>query len=265
MVTGAPRLSVPHNPALCAAITMSATITIQTRRGPFEVPTVWCGTHLAVHRVVKRDSDTDALTLSTAPARWAITHTATGLSASATFAGAKRRAVALAKLWDDAFADITASGTAKGWRWAQAWARDLQIAQHETYAEPLGPRDLSPLEDLNRARTSADVERAVWRAMGYAPAPEPEASEQYPAPVTKRTAGAGAVRRNPDSGALELWWLPHGGNYPFGDAIALAGWYEVPALADVERWCLGSVAETPSGDRVEPDHPDAWPRLLGVM
>lgn len=243
---------------------MPAPITVQTRRGPFEVPTVWCGTHLAVHRPVRRD-DSDALTLSTAPARWTITHHPTGLSASATFEGAQRRAVALAKLWDGAFAEVTAAGNAKGWRWSQAWARDLQIAQHETYAEPLGPRELSPLQELERATGAADVERAVWRAMGYAPAPEPEASEQYPAPVTQRTNGAGAVRRNAETGALELWWLPQGGNYPFGDAIALAGWYEVPALADVERWCLGSVAETPSGDRVEPDHPDAWPRLLGAI
>lgn len=240
-------------------------ITVQTKRGPFEVPTVWRGAHLAVHRIIKRDSDSDALTLSTAPARWTITHLSTGLSACGTFNGAKQRAVALAKLWDGAFAEITASGTAKGWRWSQAWARDLQIAQYETFAAPLGPRELSPLEDLERASTAGDVERAVWRAMGYEPAPEPDASEQYPAPVTTQTSGAGAVRRNPDTGALELWWLPQGCNYPFGDAIALTGWYEVPALADVERWCLDSVAETPSGDRVEPDHPDAWPRLLGAI
>lgn len=211
------------------------------------------------------DAETGGITTSSAPAQWAISHVSTGLSACRTFEGAKSRAIALARLWDGAFAEITASGTAKGWRWSQAWARDLQIAQYETFAKPLGPRELSPLEDLKRASTAGDVERAVWRAMGYEPAPEPDASEQYPAPVTTQTSGAGAVRRNPDTGALEYWWLPRGGNYPFGDAIALAGWYEVPALADVERWCLGSVAETPSGDRVEPDHPDAWPRLLGAI
>lgn len=244
---------------------MPYTVTVTCASGPFDVPAVWRGAHLAVHRPVRRDDTTGALTLNTAPARWTITHLSTGLSASGTFNGAKQRAVALAKLWDGAFADITASGTAKGWQWAQAWARDLQIAQHETYSAPLGPRDLSPLGELNRARTAGDVERAVWRAMGYSPAPEPDASEQYPVPLTKRTDGAGAVRRNVETGALEIWWLPQGGNYPFGDAIALAGWYEVPALADIERWCLGSVAETPSGDRVEPDHPDAWPRLLGAI
>jgi hypothetical protein len=101
--------------------------------------------------------------------------------------------------------------------------------------------------------------------MGYEPAPEPDASKQFPAEVTIKTTGSGAIRRNPDSGELEFWWLPRGGNYSEPDAFALAGWYSVPSLGDVEDWCLDSVSETPCGDAVESDHPDAWPRLLGLI
>lgn len=133
----------------------SRTITVSCASGPFDVVTVWRGQHLAVHRPIIRDAETGARTTSSAPARWAISHVSTGLSACPMFHGAKLRAVALARLWDNAFAEITASGTAKGWRWAQAWARDLQIAQHETYAEPQGPRELTALAALESARTGA--------------------------------------------------------------------------------------------------------------
>jgi hypothetical protein len=203
--------------------------------------------------------------LITTPARWAITHKGTGYAACLTFRGAKNRAVKLARLWDSAFAAITDSGSAKGWPLARAWCRDLEIAQHETFREPNGPDGESPLAALESANSAADIESAVRRAMGYQPVPEDEAAEQYPAAITRQTTGAGAIRRNGDSGDLEFWWLPRGGNYPFADATALAGWYPVPAMADIEHWCLGSVAETPCGDSVEPDHPDSWPRLLGLV
>ena len=173
-----------------------------------------------------------------------------------------RAAVALAKLWDASFAAITEAGHAKGWPWGERFADDLRRA--EAGRELIGPRELTPLEQLDNAGTVAEVQTAVYRAMGYNPAPEPEASEQFPAAVTKKTTGADAIRRNPETCELELWWLPRGGNYSEGEAISLAGWYVVPSLADVEAWALDSLAETPCGDSVEPDHPDAWPRLLGI-
>ena len=240
---------------------MSATITIQTKSGPLEAATVWAGAHLAVHRPPSSKSPSGFIT---APATWAITHKATGYAACPTFRGAKNRAVKLARLWDAAFEPITVSGSAKGWPLSRQWLRDLEIAQHETFREPNGP-DASPLAELEAANSAADIEAAVRRAMGYQPVPADEAAAQYPADITRQKTGAGAVRRNGDSGELEYWWLPRGGNYPFGDAISLAGWYPVPALGDIESWCLGSLAETPCGDSVEPDHPDAWPSLLGLI
>lgn len=241
---------------------MPATITIQTRNnGAVAAATVWQGRHLAVHRPITGDGS-----FSTEPRHWAITHHPTGFSACVSFDGSKARAIAVAKLWDAAFAPITEAGNAHGWPLAQAWQRDLRIAQFESYAEPQGPAvPADPIAQLAAARSPQAIEKAVWAAMGYEAATDTEAAEQYPAEPTQRQAGAGAIRRNPDSGLLELCWLPQGGNYPFREATELAGWYEIPTLGDVESWCLGSTAETPCGDTVEPDHPDAWPRLLGLI
>lgn len=233
------------------------TLTIQTNNGPRDIAAVWQGQHLAVHKPLKDGAP------STAPRRWTVTHVSTGLAAWPTLDVAKPRAVELAKLWDAAFAPITAAGDAKGWQWAKRWADDVGRALRD---RPLiGPRELTPLEAFDSAGTAAECEAAVSRAMGYEPMDDSEASEQWPAELTRKQTGSGAVRRNPESGELEFWWLPQGGNYPDAEAVSLAGWYPVPYAGDVERWCLGSLAETPCGDRVEPDHPDAWPRLLGLI
>jgi hypothetical protein len=220
------------------------TITIQCRDSARTVPVVWAGDCLAVHRPIKNGAP------STAPRCWTLTHSPSGLAIVSSLTVAKNDAVALAKAWDSAAALIDPAKPS-AWRFLQAWKDDLQRVG---IVPVWGPRDFPESE---RA--------AVWRAMGYEPAADDEAAEQYPAEITRQTTGAGAVRRNAESGELEFWWLPRGGNYCDADAITLAGWYPVPCLADVEAWALDSVAETPCGDSVEPDHPDAWPRLLGVI
>ena len=239
---------------------MADTLTVQTPKGPRDIPTVWRGEHLAVHRPVRAESPTG---LSAESCLWRISHIGTGYGAARELRLPMRQAIALARLWDSSFAAITATGTAKGWPWGDRWADDLRRA--EGGRELIGPRELTPLEQLDTAGTAAEVQAAVYRAMGHSPAPEPDASEQFPAAITKKATGSGAVRRNPDSGELEFWWLPRGRNYTEADAFSLAGWYPVPSLGDVEAWALDSIAETPCGDSVEPDHPDAWPRLLGVV
>jgi hypothetical protein len=236
------------------------TIRVQTAKDSREIPAVWVGAHLAVHHPLDSKNPDG---LSKLPRWWSISHVGTGYLAGPSIDAAQRDVIALAKLWDSAFASVTAAGDARNWRWRDRWADDLGRIAH---GKPLvGPRDLTPLEELHSAGTARDVELAVRRAMGYQPIEEPEASQQFPAEITKRTAGHGAIRRNPDSQELEFWWLPQGANYPEPEAFSLAGWYPVPAACDVEGWCLGSVAETPCGDSVEPDHPDAWPRLLGLI
>ncbi len=41
--------------------------------------------------------------------------------------------------------------------------------------------------------------------------------------------------------------------------------YPVPSMRELERWVYDSVCETPEGDRVEPDHPDSWLSILGLI
>ncbi|MBK6744573.1 MAG: hypothetical protein IPG66_17065 [Hydrogenophilales bacterium] len=41
--------------------------------------------------------------------------------------------------------------------------------------------------------------------------------------------------------------------------------YDVPSMEQIGEWIFDSVCETPEGDCVEPDHPDSWLSLLGLM
>ncbi len=41
--------------------------------------------------------------------------------------------------------------------------------------------------------------------------------------------------------------------------------YDVPSLFQLEQWVFDSVCETPDEERVEPDHPDSWLSLLGIV
>lgn len=41
--------------------------------------------------------------------------------------------------------------------------------------------------------------------------------------------------------------------------------YPIPTADQIEHWVIDSVCETPDGDTVEPDHPDSWLFLLGLI
>lgn len=41
--------------------------------------------------------------------------------------------------------------------------------------------------------------------------------------------------------------------------------YNVPTREELERMATNSVAETPDGEMVEPDHEDSWLVLLGIV
>jgi hypothetical protein len=182
---------------------------------------------------------------SRTPKLWTLTHISTGLAIVTSLTVAKNDAVALAKAWDAAAGCIDPEKPSQ-WRFLQSWRDDLQRVG---IVPVWGPRDLPTLDT----------------STGRFPLDDDSGDDQFPVPVTHKTTGSGAVRRNPKKNHLEFWWLPQGGNYSESDAIELAGWYPVPTFADVQEWTLDSVAETPCGDTVEPDHPDAWLRLLGIV
>jgi hypothetical protein len=42
-------------------------------------------------------------------------------------------------------------------------------------------------------------------------------------------------------------------------------WWPAPTDAELQAWTLDSVCETPDGRTVEPDAPDSWLRILGLV
>ena len=117
--------------------------------------------------------------------------------------------------------------------------------------------------------------QAIAKALtGYEPFEGDECFEQYQADINFDPKGIvlGKLETYPKNGSvycskgiLMLYWIPAGGNYSEEDKDALQGWYEVPCNEDVEEWALDSSALTPAYDDVEPDHPDSWLSLLGLI
>lgn len=217
------------------------TINVQTREGaPRAVPTVWRGQFLAVHRPLSNKNPDG---LSREPRHWTISHHGIGLGAAVGIDVSQRDAIALARLWDAAFSEITAEG-ARQWPLAKRWVDDVRRAQ--AGRPVIGPRELSPLEALDSAGTYAEVSAAVARAMGHTFASDSEAAEQFPA---REVIAADRLRDGVDG--LEMSWRGQ--------------WWPVPTFGEVEAWALDSISETPDGRSVENDHPEAWTRLLGVV
>lgn len=213
---------------------VSQMLTVQTGNGPREVATVWRGQVLAVHRPVVSDGKQPA------PKRWAITHTPSGLAMAGTIATTKAEAVALAKLWDTAAGEINPSNP-RGWRYLETWRLDVATVEHRRIAELMGPV-------LPDHPTASDVAAAVAAAVGatFEPATEAEAAEPWPA---AETVAADRLRNGPQG--PEMRWRGQ--------------WWPVPSVGEVEGWLFDSTAETPDGRTVEPDHPEAWPYLLGLI
>ena len=221
---------------------MRKIITVQTPSGAREVPAVWVGRWLAVHRPLTGDG------LSTAPRSWTVSHLASGMLAAKCISTAKADAVAFAKAWDlpDANWDsITASADASEWPWRRRFLADRHAAADG--GPMFGPRSLSPLEQLESAGTAAEVSAAVAAAFG---APSLSAAEESaPYPVAD-VLPADRVRTSENGWPMVRW---------------ASQWWDAPTVGEVHAMALDSVAETPDGRTVEPDDPAAWPRLLGLI
>ena len=225
-------------------------ITVQTATGfPRQVPTKWAGQWLAVHRPVRRDG------LSTEPALWTLTLRPLGLSGGE-LAAPLPAVLAMAKLWDTPAArwdDVAEAADATAWRWRDRFRDDVDRVRRGR--PPIGPRALTPTEAIEPAGTAAEVAAAVAAAMGAPQLTDAEAAEPFPVADVISSARIKA-------GILPGGETPEGG-WPW---VRWRGrWWPVPSVGEVHTMTLDSVAETPAGDHVEPDHPDAWPRLLGLI
>lgn len=110
---------------------MAKTLTVTTKTGPREVPAAWVGAHLAVHKPVWREG-------TPPPKQWAITHKASGLSMGGALHTTKTEAVALAKLWDSAAAEIDAAAP-RNWRYLETWRLDVATVEHRRIGDLFGP------------------------------------------------------------------------------------------------------------------------------
>jgi len=93
-------------------------------------------------------------------------------------------------------------------------------------------------------------------------------ADQFPLEITfqpgpNRVPFNGAVKSG-DNGTLWLYWMPQGRNYR-DQFDHLVGWYQVPLMEEVEDWTFDSCCPTPCDDELEPDHPDSWLHLLGLV
>jgi hypothetical protein len=115
-------------------------------------------------------------------------------------------------------------------------------------------------------------QQLIGQTLGYEPLTKEEGSEQYPAEVNyqllptgnTKLPHSGSIYRS-KQGTLRCFWAPEGDNYTAEEHEELQGWYDVPDLEDIEEQVFDSVAYTPCGDEVEPDHVDSWLRILGLI
>jgi hypothetical protein len=110
----------------------------------------------------------------------------------------------------------------------------------------------------------------IAEVIGYEPVTDDEGTQQYPADVDFQDAPKGAIPCTGNvyknkKGVLRCYWIPAGGNYSSEEQDELTGWYDVPDLEDIEEFTFDSCCPTPAGDDVEPDHPDSWLSILGLI
>ena len=105
--------------------------------------------------------------------------------------------------------------------------------------------------------------QAIAETFGYVPFSEEEGQEQFQAdinwePENGGVPTTGSVYRN-KRGVLRCYWKP---KYSEQE---LEGWYDIPTNEEIEEWTFDSICFTPGEDEVEPDHPDSWLSILGLI
>lgn len=226
-----------------------------------DVPARWIGRALAVHPPVNAVRDGK-------PSRglWVITGHRFGLSAGI-YRGPLRDAIKLARAWDAAFADalpadrVTAPSLAQ-WELAPQWGRQLRGEEPAT-----GPGAGYVARDRITAADGDGGEQ--WAATcTITPVPGkpgrvrfarrlPDGRERLRDPETGR-----ALRMNGDCAAFKN---PANPLEPIYRLRWRGQWVDVPTIAELMAWSMDGVCETPDGSRVEPDAPDAWLTLLGIV
>jgi len=126
----------------------------------------------------------------------------------------------------------------------------------------------SPLSKDHTMTTGIDIAAA---AFGYQPIDSQEDYDAQPDLAVTWTISMKPGQLKPGDitkdkkGRLRIYWEPVGGNYTAEEKDTLAGFYEIPCMGELEEMSFDSLALTPADDSVEPDHPDSWLSLLGMI
>lgn len=241
---------------------MNRTINIPLSNGA-TVTTVprWQGAALAVHPPVSPDGETVTRGL------WAITGHRSGLRAG-TFHGPLKGAIALAKVWDAAFTAALAEGDSLAtWPQRKAW-----VSQCDRHTAPIGPVPPDHTDYVSEDPTP--LPRATFE--------DGEGGDQLPVTTTIRKGRQpGRVSYSRSVCGRPRLLTPDGAPCRMkGDTAAFKGldplqpvyrlwfagkWHDVPTIAQITEWTLDTICPTPEGDTVEPDNPDSWLSLLGLI
>lgn len=209
---------------------------------------------------------------------WAITHTVSGLRAG-TFDGTLKRAIALARVWDGAFAAALANQTTPlslaDWPQRAAWLSQCAGTSAVVGPVPNDHPEFKVVHQRNGAPTLPTLPETARNDDG---------TEQFPATPTlwpttpgkmrfARTLPNGCARlRNPETGKpvkmngdVAAFRNPANPLVPILKLWFHGRWFDLPTTDDLMGWSLDGVCETPDGSRVEPDAPTSWLSLLGVV
>lgn len=265
--------------------------------GYVDVPVRWSGQTLAVHPPLVGGVPT------VTRGEWAISAHCCDLRAG-TFHGPLSGAVALARAWDQAFSEAVAAApmepapydrdrsvpSLNAWPQRQAWLAQLRGEAPAT--GPVSPDHPLWAPEPDPSPTPSRNPDAVQR-WGCDPGPVPrtgtrtrvttedgDGGEQFPATPTLWKGADGRIkcashvagkkrpridgklqRMNGDVAAFK-------GADPLTPTLKLwfrGSWYEVPSIAQIMEWSFDSIVESPDGSRVEPDAPESWLSLLGLV
>lgn len=252
------------------------TIPLASRCGPgatVDVVPRWVGAALCVHEPIR-----DRVPTLT-PGTWVITSIAYGYAAG-TYRGSLKAAVKLAQAWDAEFKRVLDAAPRNGagvpslaqWDQSREWSRQVSGD-----VAPTGPAGADLPGDSGIRSTGSRAPEPVTAADG-------EGGEQFPATVTitcgSEPRSIRMARRLPNGRERLIDPDTGRGIRMDGDVAAFKGpnplapilrlwfngqWFDVPSIAQMMEWTLDSVVESPDGSRVEPDAPDSWLSLLGLV
>lgn len=260
------------------------TFPASTPTGYVDVPVRWSGQTLAVHPPLVGGVPT------VTRGEWEISAHPCGLRAG-TFYGSLTAAITLARAWDAAFSEAIAAAPTgpapydrdklvpclNAWPQRQAWLSQLRGETAPT--GPVSPDHPLWLPDETQLDANVGpVPRTGTRTR--VTAADGDGGEQFPATPTLWKGADGRIKcashvagkkRPRIDGKLQRMngdVAPFTGDDPLSPTLRLwfrDKWHDVPSIAQVMEWTFDSLVETPDGSRVEPDAPESWLSLLGLV